>query len=58
VSGGEPVRANGVTVGYVTSGGSAEGACFAFAWLDREHDDHLEVIAFDRPLAARVLERG
>lgn len=57
VSGGEPVRGNGVTLGYVTSGGGAEGACIAFAWLDREHADDLEVIAFDRPLPARVIER-
>jgi glycine cleavage system aminomethyltransferase T/glycine/D-amino acid oxidase-like deaminating enzyme len=58
VSGGEPVRVGGVTVGYVTSGGSADGACIAFAWLDREHADALEVIAFGRPLPARVIERG
>jgi glycine cleavage system aminomethyltransferase T len=57
VSGGEPVRAGGVTVGYVTSAGAAEGACVAFAWLDREHGDDLEVIAFDRPIPVRVIER-
>jgi glycine cleavage system aminomethyltransferase T len=57
VSGGEPVRADGVTVGYITSGGGAQGACIAFAWLDREHDGDLEAIAFDRPLPARVIER-
>ena len=56
VSGGEPVRASGATVGYVTSGGGAEGACVAFAWLDRGHGDDLQVIAFDRPLPARVIE--
>jgi hypothetical protein len=52
------VRAKGVTVGYITSGGAADGACIAFAWLDDEDGGDLEAIAFDRPFAARVIERA
>lgn len=59
VSGGEPVRAQGVTVGYVTSGGAAEGAgCRAFAWIDRDRREDLEVIAFDRSLPARRVDHA
>jgi glycine cleavage system aminomethyltransferase T len=54
VSGGEPVRAASDTIGYVTSGGRALGPSVAFAWLDRGHPAEVAVIAFDRPLNARV----
>ncbi len=57
VSGGEPVRAGAATIGYVTSGGRADGPGYAFAWLDTDPDavgGELSVIAFDRPIAARV----
>jgi glycine cleavage system aminomethyltransferase T len=55
VSGGEPVRAAGATIGYVTSGGRADGPGFAFAWLDRDHPSDVDVIAFDRAVLARVI---
>jgi glycine cleavage system aminomethyltransferase T len=56
VSGGEPVRASRATIGYVSSGGRADGRGFAFAWLDRGHPADVEVIAFDRPMRARVMD--
>ena len=55
VSGGEPVRAGDRTIGYVTSGGRADGPGLAFAWLDRDHPADVDVIAFDRPIAAGVI---
>ncbi len=55
VSGGEPVRAGEGTIGYVTSGGRADGPGLAFAWLEPNHPAELTVVAFDRSLAARVL---
>ena len=54
VSGGEPVRAGDRTIGYVTSGARADGPGLAFAWLERGRPADLTVIAFDRPINARV----
>ncbi|MDH4112021.1 MAG: FAD-dependent oxidoreductase [Actinomycetota bacterium] len=56
-SGGEPVRAGAETIGYVTSGGRADGAGMAFAWLDRRHPPEVDVVLFDRVTGARVLDR-
>lgn len=54
VSGGEPVRSGDRTIGYVTSGARADGPGLAFAWLERDRPAGLTVIAFDRPIPARI----
>jgi glycine cleavage system aminomethyltransferase T/glycine/D-amino acid oxidase-like deaminating enzyme len=56
-SGGEPVRDGDRTIGYVSSGGRADGLGLAFAWVDRDHAPEVDVVLFGRPTTARVLER-